>query len=74
MSVAAIDDFPWATAFRPALTTVRQPVSEIARHAVALVEKRIAGDRSDPVRVELAAELMIRESVARPEPSRADTR
>jgi LacI family transcriptional regulator len=65
ISVAAIDDFPWASAFRPALTTMRQPVDELASHAVRLLRARMAGDRSQPNRIELAASLIVRDSVAR---------
>jgi LacI family transcriptional regulator len=66
ISVAAIDDFPWATAFRPGLTTVRQPVAEMAEHAMRLLRGRMAGDTSPPTRIELTASLLIRDSVAAP--------
>jgi LacI family transcriptional regulator len=65
ISVAAIDDFPWASAFRPALTTVRQPIEELAGNAVRLLRARMAGDRSEPQRIELGATLVVRESVGR---------
>ncbi|MEO8667351.1 MAG: LacI family DNA-binding transcriptional regulator [Bauldia sp.] len=64
ISVAAVDDFPWATAFRPALTTVCQPVAAMAEHAMRLLRARIAGDVSPPTRIELSASLVIRDSVA----------
>jgi len=64
ISVAAIDDFPWASAFRPALTTVRQPIGDLAAHAVRLLVARIAGDQKEPQRIELPATLVLRESVA----------
>jgi LacI family transcriptional regulator len=66
VSVAAIDDFPWATAFRPGLTTVRQPVTEMADHAMRLLRARMFGDVSPPKRIELSATLIIRDSVAAP--------
>jgi DNA-binding LacI/PurR family transcriptional regulator len=66
ISVAAIDDFPWATAFSPTLTTVRQPVAEMAEHAMRLLSARMSGDTSPPTRVVLAASLLIRDSVAAP--------
>ncbi|MDQ0395903.1 LacI family DNA-binding transcriptional regulator [Labrys monachus] len=65
ISVAAIDDFPWASAFRPALTTVRQPIDDLAANAVRLLRARMAGDRGEPQRIELAATLVVRESVGR---------
>jgi LacI family transcriptional regulator len=66
ISVAAIDDFPWATAFSPALTTVRQPVAEMAEHAMRLLRVRMSGDPSPPKRIALQASLVIRDSVAPP--------
>ena len=48
ISVDAIDDFPWATAFHPALTTVRQPVAEMADHAMRLLQCAIPADASPP--------------------------
>jgi LacI family transcriptional regulator len=65
ISVAAIDDFPWASAFRPALTTMRQPVEELAKQAVERLQARMAGDLSQARRIELAASLVIRDSVAK---------
>jgi LacI family transcriptional regulator len=64
ISVAAIDDFPWATAFSPALTTVRQPVATMAEHAMRLLRARMSGDVSPPQRIELSATLVVRDSVA----------
>jgi len=66
ISVVAIDDFPWASAFRPALTTMRQPVEELAIQAVERLRARMAGDISEPRRIELAARLRVRDSVAGP--------
>jgi LacI family transcriptional regulator len=66
ISVAAIDDFPWATAFRPALTTIRQPVTEMADHAMRLLRARMSGETSPPKRIELSASLIVRDSVAGP--------
>src|SRR4029453_1150589 len=41
MSSASIDDFPWASAFEPALTVVRQPVADMASTAFRLLMKRL---------------------------------
>ena len=41
ISVVSTDDFSWATAFRPRLTTVRQPVREMGAEAVRLLVERI---------------------------------
>jgi LacI family transcriptional regulator, galactose operon repressor len=37
LSVAGFDDAPIATMIWPLLTTVRQPVSQMARHAAGLI-------------------------------------
>jgi LacI family transcriptional regulator len=66
MSVASIDDFPWAGAFRPGLTTARQPVRRFAEHALRLIRKRVfEAEESPREQIMLKAELVIRESVAK---------
>lgn len=64
ISIAAIDDFPWANAFNPRLTTVRQPVAAIGETALRLLLARIAGEAGAPVRETLACELIVRNSCA----------
>jgi LacI family transcriptional regulator len=65
ISVAAIDDFPWANAFTPRLTTVRQPASDISEHTLRLLLRRIAGAASTPpARVVLEPSLIVRDSCA----------
>jgi DNA-binding LacI/PurR family transcriptional regulator len=64
ISVVGFDDGMWAAACRPALTTVRQPLSDLAERAVGLV---IEGATSPgrPVlagQSEMPAALVIRES------------
>lgn len=66
VSVAAIDDFPWAAAFRPALTTVRQPIAAMATAALERLLARIDGDDGEPLRLTLAPELAVRDSCAPP--------
>jgi LacI family transcriptional regulator len=66
MSVVSIDDFPWASAFQPALTVVRQPVAEMAGAALARLLARLSGDDSPPDHARLAPELVIRGSCAAP--------
>ncbi|MBK8160267.1 MAG: LacI family DNA-binding transcriptional regulator [Rhodospirillaceae bacterium] len=66
MSVASIDDFPWAGAFRPGLTTARQPVGEMAQHALRLIRKRAFEEEVSPrEQVMLPAQLIVRDSVRR---------
>jgi len=43
ISVAAIDDFPWSTAFSPRLTTAIQPIEEMGRAAAERLLGRLAG-------------------------------
>jgi LacI family transcriptional regulator len=66
VSVAGIDDFPWANAFTPRLTVVRQPVAEMGRAAVRMLLDR-RGDRAEqpPVHQVLKPTLIVRESCAR---------
>src|SRR5262249_38031913 len=64
MSVASIDDFPWAAAFQPALTVVRQPIADMASAAFGLLTKRLERHEGEPVHRQFAPELMVRESSA----------
>lgn len=67
VSLAGIDDFPWAATFAPKLTTQRQPIAAMAEHAVRILHARIHDPR--PVALEkvvLRAELVIRGSCAPP--------
>jgi LacI family transcriptional regulator len=65
VSVVGIDDFPWANAFTPRLTVVRQPVEEIGRTAVRLLLARMAGPgEQPPAHAVLRPSLVIRDSCA----------
>lgn len=66
ISIAGIDDFPWARAVVPALTTVRQPVDAMAEAALTRLQARIEGDGEAPQRIILDPELMVRRSCAAP--------
>ena len=67
VSVAALDDFPWADSFRPQLTTVAQPLKEIGEQAAGLLLERMAGERDTaPRRVVLQGQLMVRTSCRPP--------
>lgn len=69
LSVAGFDDAPVATMIWPELTTVRQPVAEMARIAADLIiqlEPRRNGWPERIPRQLLAHELVIRNSTARP--------
>ena len=50
----------------PRLTSVRQPLAELGRMGVSLLIRLIEGQRVDALRVELATQLVVRESTAPP--------
>jgi LacI family transcriptional regulator len=62
ISLAGIDDFPWASAFAPRLTTARQPIEALAEHGVRILHARIRGDVGPLERVILSARLIVRDS------------
>ncbi|VTU31845.1 LacI family DNA-binding transcriptional regulator [Variovorax sp. RA8] len=68
VSVVSIDDFAWANAFRPRMTTVAQPVAAMGESAVRMLLSRI--DRSAaalPPRTEIMAPmLVVRDSCCAP--------
>ena len=68
ISIAGIDELPWASAIRPKLTTVCQPVEDIGKETMRLLLGRL--DRSvesstEPRRVMLEPRLFIQNSCAR---------
>jgi LacI family transcriptional regulator len=62
LSIAGFDDIDLAAATTPALTTVRQPLQEMGRMAVSLLIRLLEHHRLDALHVELATELVIRDS------------
>ena len=62
LSIAGFDDIDLAQATRPLLTTVRQPLQEMGRLAVSLLIRLIERHRLDALHVELATELVVRDS------------
>jgi DNA-binding LacI/PurR family transcriptional regulator len=66
LSVVGFDDLPVAGWVGPPLTTVRQPLSEMAASAAHLVIALARGEEPAQTRIELATELVIRESTAQP--------
>ena len=65
ISVVSIDDFPLADALRPHVTTVRQPVREMAQAALRVLLERVT-DAARPNATHLLFEpiLIVRESCA----------
>ena len=68
LSVVGFDDLPVARWVGPPLTTVRQPLTEMAEAAARLVLELARGDETTPAatRVELATSLVVRSSTAAP--------
>ncbi len=73
VTIAGFDDTPLATTVWPALTTVRQPIAEMAREAVKLLLEQIrakrAGAEPQPVQKLLEFTLIPRESTGRFNPA-----
>jgi len=70
VSLAGIDDFPGSSAIRPLLTTVTQPIEELAERAVGRLLEKIGEVPADAKRrsaqiITLMPRLLIRDSCAR---------
>jgi LacI family transcriptional regulator len=70
VSIVGFDDIELAASVFPRLTTVRQPLAELGRTAVSLLNRLIDGQPTEALRIELATRLVLRESTA-PPPGRA---
>ncbi|GAB2973232.1 LacI family DNA-binding transcriptional regulator [Streptomyces pseudoechinosporeus] len=62
MSIVGFDDLPEAQWATPSLTTIRQPLSEMAATALHLLVRIMAGERPEGTRTELSTRLVVRES------------
>ncbi len=62
VGVVGFDDLPEARWASPALTTVRQPLSEMAATALRLLVRMMAGERPEGTRTELSTRLVVRAS------------
>lgn len=62
VAVVGFDDFEWADAFSPRLTTVAQDATAIGAVAVKLLLRRIAGTESAPRAVRVPAHVRHRDS------------
>lgn len=74
LSVAGFDDSPMARHAWPPLTTVRQPIAEVARLATEELIKRLQGRSEVGFHARLRAELVLRGSTASPALLRASAR
>lgn len=62
IALVAVDDPVWARLIDPPLTTLAQPVRELAETAMGLLVERIAEQREEPRRVVLPLTLEVRRS------------
>ncbi|WP_199509443.1 LacI family DNA-binding transcriptional regulator [Nucisporomicrobium flavum] len=62
LSIAGYDDIDLSRATSPQLTTVRQPLAELGRMAVSLLVRVLDRHRVQALHVELATELVVRDS------------
>ncbi len=62
VAVVGFDDSVTATTCRPPLTTVRQPMEDMAAEMARILQEHIEGTRTEPASVVLAPELVVRES------------
>ena len=66
VSLAAIDDFPWADVFEPRLTTLAQPVDAFGAEAARMLVERITGRvQGSGRKVVLTGMLRVRSSTRR---------
>lgn len=62
VALIGYDDLPWAAAFEPPLTAVRQPAYEMGRRATELLLRRVEEPAIEPTVVVLQPELIVRRS------------
>ena len=66
LSIIGFDDIPAAEWVEPGLTTIRQPVVQMAETAMRALLRHLDGDEELPQRIELGTELVVRGSTAQP--------
>lgn len=67
VSLVAFDDMPWMSMVVPAITTVRQPIAEMARGAAELALRRLReGHDGAPSTIVFRTQLIERDSVGPP--------
>lgn len=68
LSVVGFDDTYSAFTTAPPLTTVRQPIEDMGRVALRTLLQQARGERPDSHHIQLATQLVVRESTAAPKP------
>jgi LacI family transcriptional regulator len=71
VSVVGFDDLPETRWSSPPLTTVHQPLAEMGLLAARTVLRLVNGERIESPRVELATDLVVRDSTAPPRGARS---
>lgn len=66
ISIVGFDDLPAARLAHPELTTVRQPLRQMAYEAAGLVVRMSAGHAPESTHVDLATSLVVRKTTAAP--------
>lgn len=66
ISVVGFDDLTFAEYTYPPLTTIRQPIFEKGKSAARLLINEIEDEESEPKKLNLAPELIVRESCSAP--------
>ncbi len=62
VSLIGFDDFALAATLRPSITVVRQAIEELAQTATQLLLSHMAGENNSPQHIEVASNLVIRQS------------
>jgi LacI family transcriptional regulator, galactose operon repressor len=74
LSVVGFDDLPETRWSSPPLTTVRQPLAEMGALAARTALRLVRGEPLEGPHVELATDLLVRQSTAPPPRDRSETR
>ncbi len=62
VSLIGFDDFALAATLRPSITVVKQSINELAQTATQLLLNHMAGETNAPQQIEIASNLVIRQS------------
>ena len=66
ISLLGFDDFDWMTLLRPQISTLRQPIEDMANNAWRLLLARCDGEAAEPSCVRLLCTLQVRDSTRPP--------
>lgn len=65
VAVVGFDDAPFCEYLRPPLTSVRQPIAQVAERMVGMLIRLVRGERPELAQVLLEPQLIVRDSTAR---------